>query len=125
MKVAVAVAVTGVMFVSACVYAQESLSGRYTGYFVANTRVGTQAVGLTLVIDSVVDGAVKGTATNYAKVCRGDFPMEGKLQGDKLELRSIAKGGPAGDCSLEWSLNVEGNKLVGTGRGGNAITLSR
>ncbi len=131
MKTAAAVAIAGVMFMATCVYAQESLSGRYTGNLLVNTQSqGTQSVGLALVIDSVEGGVVKGTATRFAtgkvgRGCAGSFPMEGKLEDKKLALHSTGKSGGAGDCSLRLNLSVEGNKLIGTSGGGNAIELSR
>ena len=117
------------MLMSICAYAQESLSGRYTGNVLMNAERGTVPVGLTLVIDSVEGGVVKGTATRGTAgrkgSCGGNYPMEGKLEDKKLELRSTEKGGPAGDCSLRLNLSVEGNKLVGTAGKGNAVELSR
>ena len=54
MNSAAAFAIAGVMLMSACVYAQVSLSGRYTGTLLVNSPShGAQTVGLTLVIDSV------------------------------------------------------------------------
>ena len=127
MKTAAAVAIAGVMLMATCVYAQESLSGRYTGNLLVNTSSqGTQAVGLALVIDSVEGGVVKGTVTRFAAGrigagCAGSYPMEGKLEDKKLALHSAGKGGQAGDCSLRLNLSVEGNKLIGTAGGGNAV----
>ena len=125
MKITAAAFVTGVMLVSASAYAQQSLSGRYTGNYVVYTAKGPTPVGLTLVIDSVEGVVVKGTATSYGRTCGGDFPIEGQFKDNKLQLSSTTKGGSAGDCIWQLNLTVEGNKLTGTTGLGNAVQLSK
>ena len=103
---------------SAPVLAQHALVGKYTGSFVQRTGTGEYTPGLTLEILTVEGDTVKGTAVRgaagSARGCAGEYPVEGKLKGDILELRATKKGGQAGDCQLTLRLTVEGSKLVGT-----------
>ena len=98
---------------SGAVFAQDSIVGRYTGSFDFQTNQGLQKVGVTVVIDSVEDGRVKGTATMGGRACAGDYPVEGTLKGSELAVRSTRKGGPAGDCSFAFRGTAEGSRLVG------------
>ena len=106
------------VFFSAPVLAQHALVGKYTGSFVQRTGSGEYTPGLTLEILTVEGDTVKGKAVRgaagSARGCAGEYPVEGKLKGDTLELKATEKGGPAGDCQLTLKLTVEGNKLVGT-----------
>jgi hypothetical protein len=95
------------------VFAQESLVGKYTGNYEVATPRGNFRVGVTLVIDGVEDGKVKGAATLHQGNCRGDYPLEGTVKDEVIGLRSTAKGGPAGDCGFGFKGKVEGNRLVG------------
>jgi len=103
---------------SAPVLAQHALVGKYTGSFVQRTGTGEYTPGLTLEILTVEGDTVKGTAVRGAagssRGCAGEYPVEGKLKGDTLELKATTKGGPSGDCQLTLKLTVEGTKLVGT-----------
>lgn len=104
---------------SAPVLAQHALVGKYTGSFVQPTpSQGDLMPGITLEILSVEGDTVKGTAVRMtaaaSRRCAGEYPVEGTLKGDTLELKATTKGGPAGDCDLTLRLKVEGNKLVGT-----------
>jgi len=112
-KLAITLALTALCSASA-VFAQDTLAGRYTGSFDFQTNAGLQKVGVTVVIDSVEDGKVKGTATLGGRACAGDYPFEGILKGESIGLRGTTKGGRAGDCSFGFKGKVEGNKLVGT-----------
>jgi hypothetical protein len=111
----------------AWVSAQGSIVGKYTGSIVQNfaTSGAVRAIGLQLVVDSAEGGVVKGTATILELNCAGDYPMEGKLDDGKLQLRSTTKGGRAGDCWLRLALSVEGNKLNGTTGSGQQVQLSK
>jgi len=115
------VVLIGVMLIPIPAYAQDSLAGKYTGSI--TRQQGSK--GLTLVIDSAQGGVVKGTATRTEKNCKGDYPVEGKVEANKLKLSALKKGGLAGDCSVNWDLTIEGNKLVGTTGSGHQIELSK
>jgi len=107
-------------------YAQESLVGTYTGsYTVPVSGYGPQQVGMQLIIASVENGVVKGAATVYRLSCKGNYPMEGKYDGNKLVMKSTAKGGVAGDCIIALNVVQEGNKLVGKTGSGAPLQLSR
>ena len=117
MKKIIVAAGLAILF-SAPVLAQHALVGKYTGSFVQRTGTNEYTPGLTLEILTVEGDTVKGTAvrgaSGSARGCAGEYPVEGKLKGDTLELKATTKGGPAGDCDLTLRLTVEGNKLVGT-----------
>jgi hypothetical protein len=112
-------------------YAQDSLVGTYKGSFTVPSHQGkgSRQIGVQLVIASVENGVVKGTATNYGfgqgGSCAGDYPMEGKYDGNKLEMKSTAKSGRAGDCSFNLNVVQKGNKLVGTTNRDRPIRLSK
>ena len=130
MKVVAAMAFAVLVSVVAGVYAQDALPGRYTGTYAFLGGSKENTVRLTLVIASVEGGIVKGTATNEGSTgrknpCGGDYPMEGKYEGNKLQLKSTEKGGRVGDCGLSLNLTVEGNKLVGTTGAGYKVQLSK
>ena len=125
MKVAAVVAAAGMMLVSAGVWAEEPLTGKYDGSYTSPSHRGPRPRGLTIVIESVEGGVVKGVATRHAEKCRGDYPVQGKMDGNKLELRETEKGGPAGDCGFKANLTVEGNKLVGTMGDGSPVEVSK
>lgn len=109
-------------------YGQDSLVGTYKGSYTVSTRMGDVQIGLQLVIASVENGIVKGTATTSGTSydpCRGNYPMEGKYDGNNLVLRATAKGGAAGDCSFGLNVARVGNKLVSKTGGGRPIELSK
>ncbi|MCK7468453.1 MAG: hypothetical protein MZU91_10295 [Desulfosudis oleivorans] len=54
---------------------------------------GPRPRGLTIVIESVEGGVVKGIATRMEGKCRGDIPVAGKLEGNKVHLRETEKAG--------------------------------
>jgi hypothetical protein len=115
MKNIVIAAVSALLF-SCPALAQQTLLGKYSGTYSAITLSGGNPihVGLTLELASLEDGIVKGKAARMGGPCRGDYPVEGMIKGDELELRATRKGGPAGDCGMRLRLTVVGNKLVGT-----------
>lgn len=115
MRLAVA---TGLAFFicSTAVYAQQTLTGKYTGTFIMKTRYGDQTAGITLEITSAENGKLKGAANRLAsgqagQGCAGDYPLEGEYEGNNLELRGV--GGRSGDCKMTLRLVAEGNKLKG------------
>ncbi len=98
------------------VHAQESLIGKYTGTFTyTGGSSGPRQLGLELDVATEDNGVVKGVVRlTTAGPCAGTYPMAGKLQDNKLIMRSTAKSGAAGDCSFSFNAVREGNKLVGT-----------
>ena len=109
-------------------YAQDSLVGTYTGsYRFAGRGTGMpRELGIKLIITSVENGVVKGTATNYSGgPCSGDYPMAGNYDGNKLVMKATAKGGRAGDCSFALDVAQEGNKLEGKTGSGQPLHLSK
>lgn len=107
------------------VYAQEqvALTGKYSGTYTTKGSKGESQWGLELNITSVENAKVKGTLLRYGAQCKGDFQLEGTIKENQLVLRSN-KGGPAGDCTSNFRLVVEGNKLVGT-MGSSPAQLSK
>ena len=110
-------------------YAQDSLVGTYKGNFTVPSNIGDIQIGVQLIIASVEDGVVKGTLTQYGfgsgGACAGNYPMEGKYDGNKLVMRATAKGGRAGDCGFGFDVVQEGNKFVGKTGSGRPIQLSK
>jgi hypothetical protein len=96
-------------------YAQQpaTLAGKYSGTYTVSGKMGDRPWGLELNITSAEGENVKGTLLRHGAQCKGDFEMEGTLKENQLVLRSN-KGGPSGDCTSNFRLTVEGNKLVGT-----------
>jgi hypothetical protein len=113
MKLPVAIAFAVMISGSAGALAQDSIAGTYNGNYEVYNRAGKQTYGVTLVINSVEDGKVKGTATYHQGSCRGDYPVEGTLKDGVVGVRATAKGGPSGDCSFGFKGKVDGNRLVG------------
>jgi len=89
------------------------------------TNQGLQGTGLTINIDSVQDGVLKGSATIYGSQCAGDYPVEGKVADGKVQIRTTEQGGRAGDCGLRLNLVLEGNRMKGTTGAGHSAELSR
>ena len=104
---------------STCLHAQQALVGSYSGSFTKQGRAGNLQGGVTLQITSAENGALKATAIRGSAGlrgtdgCAGQYELAGTYQGDKLQLKSTAKGGGAGDCGLSFQLTADGNKLVG------------
>ncbi len=111
---------------SAITGAQESLIGKYAGSFVGQND---HSVGVELVIASVENGVVKGTATRFQKgkrqTCNGDYPMEGELNAGTLKMKSTEKAGTTQECSFKLTVKQDGNKLVGTTIRDAPIELSK
>lgn len=103
----------GVMtLASTCLYAQDSIVGTYSGsvgYYIGKPH---KNAGITVIITSVEDGIVKGTATHYGPICGGDYPFQGIYRNDEIRVRSPVKGGRAADCRFGFVGKVEGNKIV-------------
>lgn len=118
MKNIVIAAVSAFLF-SCPVLAQQTLLGKYSGTFSFYGQAGqfvTTGISLEIVSvdgDTVSAKAVRAPARGRSP-CAGEYQLEGKVKGDALVLKSIERGGSAGDCGLNVSLTVDGNKLVGT-----------
>jgi len=116
----------------AFLHAQDSLVGTYSGrYQGAHAGVKNYANGVQLTITAGENGAVKGTMRVFISgnqglgACGGNFPMEGAYADGKLQMKSIVKGGSAGDCSYGFVAVKDGNKLTGTMDSGETLTLSK
>lgn len=125
MKIAAIAAAAGAVFLSAEVWADGPTIGKYDGSYTMPSHRGPRPRGLTIVIESVEGGLVKGVATRHEDKCRGDYPVQGKMDGNKLQLRATEKGGPAGDCGFSANMTVEGNKMVGTMGDGSPVQVSK
>ena len=108
---------------------ESSIVGRYTGTFDApGTQRQNVPVGLTLVIDKVVDRKIEATGQIHplgAAQCVGEFPMAGVVNGKDLRLRNVKPFGRTNECNLVLRLTVDGSRLVGTTGGGRPVQLSR
>jgi len=106
--------------------ADDSIVGKYSGSFQNDNG---KPVGVALIIDSIQDGRVKGTLTRYrsgkSSACEGDYPMEGKLEGDLLAMKSTERQGLGEGCGFSFKVTVSGNKLTGTAKKDNPIELSK
>ena len=112
------------IMLSGPVFAQQTLLGKYTGTFVqTGGRGGESTTGIALEIlsvdgDNVAGKAIRAPAARGGRsTCHGEYPVEGMVKGDTLELRGTEKGIKAigaGDCQMTLRLTVDGNKLVGT-----------
>ena len=114
----------------AITYAQESVVGTYTGSYTqpTNSKYGDTTVNVQLIIASVENGVVKGTAKLYSTArfkCPGDYPMEGNYDGNKLVMKAMTKGGPTGDCTFSFNVAQVGNKLIGSTGLDRPIQLSK
>lgn len=124
MKIAAGFALLAFLSLSTCAHAQETLVGKYSGTF-AVSSIRSETFSMKLVIDSVDGGVVKGNATPEGNICAGTFPMQGKLEGNKLSLRSTGKGSSLKGCTFNLDLVVEGNRLTGTTDAGDPVRLSK
>ena len=108
---------------------EASIVGRYTGTFDApGTQRQNVPVGLTLVIDKVVDRKIEATGQIHplgAAQCVGEFPMAGVVNGKDLRLRNVKPFGRTNECNLVLRLTLDGSRLVGTTAGGRPVQLSR
>ena len=108
-------------------YAQDSLVGTYNGSYTYPGGRGHSPISATvqLIIASVENGVAKGTATTFQNASAGEYPMEGKIDGNKLTMKSTAKGGRTGDCTFGFNVTQEGGKFVGTTGSGYPLQLSK
>jgi hypothetical protein len=124
MKNIVIAAVSALLF-SCPVLAQQTLLGKYSGTYSFVDFRGDVVTGISLEIlgvdgDKVSAKAVRASGSQRGRSpCVGEYQLEGKVKGDALVLKSITSPA-AGDCSLNMTLTVDGNRLVGTINKGNA-----
>ena len=105
------------LFVTAIASAEELEPGKYVGHY----QTTAFNVTVTLDIDSVEKGAVKGKGQRHVSNqgglrvggCAGDFQLVGRLKGNELFVRAAEKFGPAGDCIFGLRGTVSGNKIRG------------
>jgi hypothetical protein len=126
MKKLIAVAALAVGLAAAS--AQNIAPGKYSGTM---TYVGgggkTRTDGVEIKIDKVEGGAVQGTATRLVSgFCRGEVPVEGTIDGDKLTLRTVKGAAEVKEgCGFSWELKVDGQKLEGKSASGTSLQLSK
>ena len=111
-------------------FAQGLTTGKYSGTttFVAATGR-TITAQIELKIDKVEGGTVQGTITrsgSHQGFCRGDVPVVGVLEGDKLNLQTEkAASGLKEGCGVNFELKVTGEKLEGKSPSGSTFVLSK
>ena len=111
-------------------FAQGLTTGQYSGptTFVAATGR-TITAQIELKIDKVEGGTVQGTITrsgSHQGFCRGDVPVVGVLEGDKLNLQTEkAASGLKEGCGVNFELKVTGEKLEGKSPSGSTFVLSK
>jgi hypothetical protein len=98
-------------------YAQETLVGKWSGsYLYVGNLGGTTApanIGVELEITSVEGNVVKGLAKQFSRICGGEYPLSGKLDGNNLGMVSAPNMGPTGDCRFGFRAVVDGSKMTG------------
>jgi hypothetical protein len=119
MKIAAAGAIALVISSHAAA-ADSDLTGKYSGGYDVAVPSGTVRANVILNILSVSDGSVKAvleriTASRTARQppCDGQYPLEGTLKDNSLDLRATEKGGRAGDCGMRVRGTLQGTKLIG------------
>ena len=101
-------------------------TGKYSGNYEIQSRTGPVTASVVVDIKEVSKDKVTATGTVQGTTgCDGDFPMDGKFSKGTLSLKSTQKYGRAGDCTFNFKVKPEGNKLVGKTGGGRALTLTK
>lgn len=112
-----AVMVGSILFIfSTCLYAQQSLVGKYSGSLTApDGRGNPRQQGISIEITSAENGSLKGTITNAPTVpCYGTYAMEGTYDGNKVILAAVEAASTTRGCvPLRFQGVAEGNRLVG------------
>ena len=111
-------------------FAQGLTTGKYSG---VTSFVGPAGHARTdrieIKIDKVEGGTVQGTVTDFGSgggFCRGDVPVVGVLEGDKLTLQTDkAASGVKEGCGANFELKVNGEKLEGKSASGSTFVLSK
>jgi hypothetical protein len=116
-----------ILLASVFAVAQDAppITGKWSGSYRSGQDTTIRVV---LDIKDVEGEKVQGAATLYSTArrpqCAGDYAMAGTLKGKELRVRSTEKGGPGGDCTLNLSAVVEGNKLLAK-RGQTEFEMTR
>lgn len=92
------------------------------------SRGGSSATELEIV--SVDGNKVKAKLVRYYtrrnRTCDGEYPMDGTLNGNSLELSTVKGDNTLAGCDTSLKVTVDGNKLVGSiGAGGARLELSK
>jgi hypothetical protein len=105
-----------IVLACATAFAQAPLSGTYSGSYIFPGIRGDTLLGVRFIVSDVdSNGTVNGKIELSSRgACAGDYPMRGKLEGNKLVMRSTQKGGRASDCSFSFNGVMDGNKIVGS-----------
>jgi hypothetical protein len=93
----------------------NNLVGTWSGsyLYMGSVRSTPAPVGVEVEITSVEGNVVKGLAKQFSRVCGGEFPLNGKLDGNNLGMISASNLGPTGDCRFGFRAVVDGNKMTG------------
>lgn len=112
MRTSAATFLTGLLLIAASASADDSILGRYNGS-VSTEGIVAKVWAVSIVITSVEGGVVEGIGIRQDPGCRGEYPLRGKLRGNRIGVRAIKKGGPAGDCGFGFRGTVQDGALVG------------
>ena len=124
MKTSAATLLTGLLLIAAGASADDSIVGRYNGS-VSTEGINSRVWAVSIVITSVEGGVIKGTGIREDPGCRGEYPLRGKLRGNRIGVRAIEKGGPAGDCGFGFRGTVQDGALVGKYLGKRDLELRK
>jgi hypothetical protein len=113
-------------------FAQGLTTGKYSGTTSFVSPAGNAKTDrFEIKIDKVEGGTVQGTVTDFRShwsggFCRGDVPVVGVLEGDKLTLQTDkAASGVKEGCGANFELKVNGEKLEGKSASGSTFVLSK
>ncbi len=109
-------------------FAEGLTTGKYSGTTTFVTTIGkTRTDQIEIKIDKVEGGTVQGTVTRLGQgFCRGDVPVVGVLEGDKLTLQTDkAASGVKEGCGVNFELKANGEKLEGKSPSGSTLVLSK
>ena len=109
---------TALCTISISAFAQDNnLIGKWSGSYLYLGNLGASSaptnVGVDLEITSVENNIVKGLAKQFTRVCGGEYPLAGKLDGNNLGMISAPNLGPTGDCRFGFRVVVDGNRMTG------------
>ena len=109
-------------------FAEGLTAGKYSGTTSVVGAAGKPRTDqIEIKIDKVEGGTVQGTVTRFGSgFCRGDVPVVGVLEGDKLTLQTDkAASGVKEGCGANFELKVNGEKLEGKSASGSTFVLSK
>ena len=111
-------------------FAEGLTAGKYSGTAAVVGAAGKPRTDqIEIKIDKVEGGTVQGTVTDFGSFggfCRGDVPVVGVLEGDKLTLQTDkAASGVKEGCGANFELKVNGEKLEGKSASGSTFVLSK